>query len=282
MDMVWRRPSGTSIVALCIEVDNNIDKIVVPELYPELENKIYNDIWLIVRSLSQKKNYFQNYADYDQFAFFAATRLYFALLKSRRNAGKVIHNHVISPIRSILNYTKVLLYPRKVEYQNKNFRQASIGGEADPASGYEGKMFQEAKHPYNATESLKFCLNSSLSPRSLNYGLTHVLKRCHYKAGTKEYKYLKYSVLLTALSSIRTRNKLALPDEPTRIKAVVSWLGNKEIINIIEIYVRAFYDWLKKEINDCCTSAELPDEEAEMVLKNQFIEARGGYANDEH
>jgi hypothetical protein len=66
---------------------------------------------------------FQNFQDYDPFAFHAANRLFFALRKNQLNQGKVIKGKEIRPIKSCLNYTKALLYPMKVEYQNEAYRE---------------------------------------------------------------------------------------------------------------------------------------------------------------
>ena len=54
---------------------------------------------------------FEDFSDYDGYAFQSANRLFFALKKSYVNEGKVIKGKTIKPIKSILNYTKALLHP---------------------------------------------------------------------------------------------------------------------------------------------------------------------------
>jgi hypothetical protein len=64
---------------------------------------------------------FENFNDYDGYALQSANRLFFALKKSYMNEGKVIKGKTIKPIKSILNYTKALLHPMKLEYLNTQY-----------------------------------------------------------------------------------------------------------------------------------------------------------------
>ena len=46
------------------------------------------------------------------------------------NEGKVIKGKTIKPIKSILNYTKALLYPMKLEYLNTQYNIKTRASEA--------------------------------------------------------------------------------------------------------------------------------------------------------
>lgn len=271
MIWIWKRPSGVRVTQLCIFVDSHIDEIVEAGKNPELEDKIYNYIWLIIRSLAQKKNYFKNYDDYDQYAFFAASRMYFALLKSRRNAGKIIRGREIKPIKSVLNYTKALLYPMKVEYQNQNFRSVTKGDADDPAFYYGEVMANDAKASQHVADNFRMYLDSSLSLRSIDQIIADILKNCHFDEKSKEYKVLKYSIILTAIKALREKNKLVL----TKSSDVIVWSQNKDLANLVEIYVKTFYDRLKEEISDCYAHSDISEDTVQMILKNQFAEAYG-------
>lgn len=273
---MWKRPSGVKVTDLCIFIDRHIDEIVESGVHPELEDKIYNYIWLIVRSLAQKKNYFKDYSDYDNYAFFASNRLYFALLKSRRNAGKIIRGREVQPIRSVLNYTKALLYPMKVEYQNQNFREVTKADVDEPAYYYGDTMLQNAKDSQCVGDNFKTYLYSSLSLRSIDQMITKILRNCHFSEESKEYKTLKYSILLTAIKSLREKNKLVL----SKVTDIVVWSQNKDLSNLVEIYTKKLYNDLKDEISDCYASTEVSDETAQMILKNQFTEVYGKGDND--
>ena len=61
---------------LCMFIDENVPKIVNPGENPELENTIYNYLWLLVKALAIKKCMFKNFDDYDMYAYYSANRLF--------------------------------------------------------------------------------------------------------------------------------------------------------------------------------------------------------------
>jgi hypothetical protein len=67
---------------MCIYIDENVKHIANPGENPDVENKIYNYLWLLVKALAIKKCMFNNFQDYDPYAFYAANRLFFALRKN--------------------------------------------------------------------------------------------------------------------------------------------------------------------------------------------------------
>ena len=121
--MQWKKDPEKKYTDLCIYIDKNIPNIVEPGEHPDIENTVYNYLWLVVKALAIKKCMFNNFQDYDPYAFYAANRLYFALKKNYLNQGKTIKGKLIRPIKSCLNYMKALLYPMKIEYQNETFRE---------------------------------------------------------------------------------------------------------------------------------------------------------------
>jgi hypothetical protein len=121
--MLFKKPNSMKYTDLCVFIDQNVPNIVNPGENPELENTIYNYLWLLVKALAIKKCMFNDFQDYDGYAFYAANRLFFALRKNQLNQGKVIKGKLIRPIKSCLNYTKALLYPMKIEYQRETFKE---------------------------------------------------------------------------------------------------------------------------------------------------------------
>ena len=121
--MLFKKPNNLKYTDLCIYIDTNASKIVNPGEFPEIENTVYNYLWLLVNPLAIKKCMFTNFQDYDGYAFYAANRLFFAIRKNQINQGKTIKGKQIKPIKSCLNYTKALLYPMKIEYQHESFKE---------------------------------------------------------------------------------------------------------------------------------------------------------------
>ena len=121
--MLFKKPNNMKFTELCMFIDENVPKIVNPGENPELENTIYNYLWLLVKALAIKKCMFKNFDDYDMYAYYSANRLFLALRKNQINQGKTIKGKLIRPIKSCLNYTKALLYPMKIEYQRETFKE---------------------------------------------------------------------------------------------------------------------------------------------------------------
>ena len=91
---------------------------------------------------------FPNFEDYDQYSFYAANRLFFALRKNLTNQGKTIKGKYIKPIKSCLNYTKALLYPMKIEYLRQAYKEvfdtSYMSKQFDP-SNFKEKLKQSAR-----------------------------------------------------------------------------------------------------------------------------------------
>ena len=81
--MIWKKPEDMRYTEMCMYIDENVPKIVNPGEFPEIENTIYNYLWLLVKALAIKKCMFTNFQDYDPYAFYAANRLFFALRKNQ-------------------------------------------------------------------------------------------------------------------------------------------------------------------------------------------------------
>ena len=85
--MQWKKDPEKKYTDLCIYIDKNIPNIAEPGEHPDIENTVYNYLWLVVKALAIKKCMFNNFQDYDPYAFYAANRLYFALRKNYLNQG---------------------------------------------------------------------------------------------------------------------------------------------------------------------------------------------------
>ena len=53
--MLWRKEANMKYTDMCIFIDQNVPNIINPGENPDLENKIYNYLWLIIKALAIKK-----------------------------------------------------------------------------------------------------------------------------------------------------------------------------------------------------------------------------------
>ena len=164
--MIFKKPNNLRYTDLCIFIDENVPKIINPGENPELENTIYNYLWLLVKALAIKKCMFNDFQDYDGYAFYAANRLFFALRKNQLNQGKVIKGKLIRPIKSCLNYTKALLYPMKIEYQRETFKEVieeEFVSKKFDSFAYKEQLKGNARENSGVTRQFKVYLQETLS-----------------------------------------------------------------------------------------------------------------------
>lgn len=248
--MLWKKSSNLRYVDLCIYIDKHVPDIIKPGECPALENTIYNYLWLLVKALAIKKRMFQNFQDYDGYAFYAANRLFFALRKNLWNQGKTIKGKPIRPIKSCLNYTKALLNPMKIEYQQEAYKE--IIDEEFISKKFDAFTLKEtlkinALQTQNCTQEFKTVMSSTF--KNIEPILDETLSKLPFSHDSIEYKHIRMSILLSCLSSLKLKNKLNLaPQTP------ILWKLPKSMSEYLTVLIKEFYAKLKviimEEYND--------------------------------
>ena len=260
--MLWKKPNDLKYTDLCIFIDANVPKIVNPGENPELENIIYNYLWLLVKALAIKKCMFNNFQDYDMYAFYAANRLFFALRKNQLNQGKTIKGKLIRPIKSCLNYTKALLYPMKIEYQRESFREVieeEFVSKKFDAFAYKEQLKTQARGSSGVNDKFKKILQEVL-PQSGRL-LDELLQKSPFNSNTLEYQNLKISILLTSIQVFKVKKKL-----DASAQSVILWHLPKSMSNYTKILLKEFFMALKLEIMDCYKESDLTDMDIENII----------------
>lgn len=272
--MLFKKPPNLKYTSLCIYIDQNAEKIKNPGEYPEIENTIYNYLWLLVKALAIKKRMFKNFDDYDLYSFYSATRLYTAIQKNQQNQGKVIKGKTIKPIKSCLNYTKALLYPMKVEYQMANFREVIeeefVSTKFD-ALAYKEQLKDQARNSTEINQDFKNYVKQSLSRSGAI--IEEILQKSPFYPTTLEYKNLKISILLTSIYQLKADKKLN-----SSIQSAVLWHLPKSMSNYTKILAKEFFMALKREIIECYRMVDINDTDLENILVNTTEEQ---YYNNE-
>ena len=262
--MIWHKPQDLKYTDLCIYIDENMPKIINPGENPDIENTIYNYLWLVVKALAIKKCLLDDFKEYDAYAFYAANRLFFALRKNQLNQGQVIKGKKIRPIKSCLNYMKALMYPMKIEYQREAYREIiseEFVSKKFDSYNYKEQLRAEARIAAGVTEEFKTYLIESL--RNLDSLADKVLAKSPFHPGTVDYKKLKISLLLNAINTLRVKKRLD-SDLPT----VILWKLPKSMSSYVRILLKEFYTEIKLEIIDCYKQADLDDEVVDKLLQN--------------
>ena len=149
--------------------------------------------------LAAKACYFKSAKHYDDFAIFMASSAYFRL----RNPKQYIYNSDGQPkmtkIKSILNYLKVILYPRKVAFEQQNYAQTEITINEDENLMYVGHTFaNKISNSVDGLMKVEFdcCLGDCCNT------IREFLKKIPYKYKSAEWYNIYLSCLLSFLNSI--------------------------------------------------------------------------------
>jgi hypothetical protein len=272
--MLFKKPNNMKFTELCMFIDENVPKIVNPGENPELENTIYNYLWLLVKALAIKKCMFKNFDDYDMYAYYSANRLFLALRKNQVNQGKTINSKLIRPIKSCLNYTKALLYPMKIEYQRETFKEIIeeefVSTKFD-AIAYKEKLKSQARASSDIGHHFKNYVITALQQNDRL--LDDILQKSPFNSSTQEYHNLKISILLTSLQVLKNKKKLSASPQ-----SVVLWHLPKSMANYTKVLLKEFFTAIKMEIIDCYKEADLSDTDIENILSSN---TEDWYANEE-
>lgn len=261
--MQWKKDAGMKYTDMCIWIDANIPNIVNPGEHPDIEDKVYNYLWLLVKALAIKKCMFTNFQDYDPFAFYAANRLYFALRKNYWNQGKTIKGKQIRPIKSCLNYTKALLYPMKIEYQNETFKEIiseEFVSKKFDAMTFKERMRNDARESQGVNTQFKAYIQDSFN--DIGVILDNVLSKSPFAPSTPEYKHLRISLMLNALNSIRAKNRLN-----SELPSVIVWKLPRSMQSYIRVLLKEFYTEIKLEIIECHRLTHIDDDLVDKLLQ---------------
>ena len=152
---------------------------------------------------------FENYADYDGFSFYGATRIYTALRNNLKNRGHVVKGKEIKPIKSCLNYMKALLYPMKIEYQNETFREViseEFVSKKFDSFTFKEQMREEVRSNQGVNETFISYVRSSIE--QIGSIADRVLAKSPFSPRSIDYKKLKMSLMLNATNSLKAKKKL--------------------------------------------------------------------------
>lgn len=261
--MQWKKDPKLKYTDLCIYIDKHIPDIVNPGENPEIEDRVYNYLWLVVKALAIKKCMFTNFQDYDPFSFYAANRLYLAIRKNYWNQGKTIKGKQIRPIKSCLNYTKALLYPMKIEYQNETFKEIiseEFVSKKFDAFALQEKMRSSARIDQGINEQFKSFVEGSF--KSVGTIVNKVMQKTPYRPESPEYKWLRMTILLNAINSFSTKNRLS-----SEVPTIILWKMPKSSAGYVRILLKEFYSELKLEIMECHKMTNLDDNLIDKLIQ---------------
>lgn len=279
--MLYTKPK-IKFTEMAMYVDDHIKDIIVPNKNKSVEDTIFKYLYALYYMLACKHRYFHKYSDYDNFSFYAATRLYVKLRDNYNRQGQQRRGKKIEPIKSCLNFIKKTIYWCKVDYQKEFFNliidgSSKTGKETKIQEGIEDYMRQSVVDDYR--EDLFSALLDSFD--NLPGIAIKVLSETFYKKDSLEYNNIYLSCVLTLLNrftlvetiesnkknySYPMLEKLYHQEETT----VILWHLNSSMYDFISLLVNKIKKELNNTIEDTQTYYELDDSIVDTILDSNF------------
>ena len=232
--MMYIKPKDMSYSDMCIWVDEHA--------YEEGcdQEKLFEYLYHIALMLAKKNRYFNNNKDYEDFAIFLASRIFFRLTNPKQYQYNEAGEPKMTKLKSVLNYMRCTLYPAKVDYQQQYYAQTRIVVEdIDYVSEYSFADKLNDTVDELTAKDFEICLEDIIKTAKA------FLYRIPYKKNTAEWINIYTSCLLTFLNSITIDN--AVLDKMSSFKRTMLSKDN--------FYVNLY----KKNARDSVILFHLPD-----------------------
>ena len=280
--MTYQKPADLTYTDMCIYFDNNIYKS------NRDDTLLFQYLYHVIYMLASKSRYFREFSDYDDFAIYAASRLYMRY----PSAETCEQTELEKRLRSVLNYTKATIYPLKVDYQKEFFSQIYSYNE-DNFETFVNITKENIQSDYN--EELSDSIVDVL--KQLPKIIKNRIDETPYRNNPALCKKLYMSSLLTFINSLTLSDKdIKKIEKKKSIKekedlyirslkreredSIIVWHlddSYKDYIKILNNKIRRDAD---KELTETKTSFNLSDSELEGVMMTAFSNTGGLYEED--
>ena len=192
--MIYKKPPNVSYTDMAIAIDTHIrDESFDKEL-------LFEYMWHLFYILAVKGKFFNSGRDYDDYALYAATQLYFRYQRERDGSG----SRKLEPIKSCLNYIKKVLYPLKVNYQKEYFEH--VIREEDARVEYTSNLRELREERARETARGIMRVEYEQYLRSISQTVKFVLSSTPYQKDKVMMHKLYVSCMLTLIKTITMRN----------------------------------------------------------------------------
>lgn len=191
--MIYNKPKNISYTDMAIWLDNNV------YVDDRDDDKIFEYLYHLAYMLTRKAKYFNNTEYIEMFAVELATSVYFRLTNPKQYQF-VDGKPKMYKLKSVLNYMKSVIYPRKVVFEQKNYAQSettlSEPEQQDLDSGYTFANYLQD----TASSLIKIDFESYLE--TIPQTIKLYVRQLPYKYKSAEWYNIYMSCLLSFLNSI--------------------------------------------------------------------------------
>ena len=285
MAVTFNRPPGMKYTDMAIYIDKHLPEIEVPYQHPDVEAKIYEYIYHIVYALACKSGYFKNFNDYDNYACYAASELYFSMRNKLINAGKEIRGRIVVPIKSSLNFIKATMFPLKVNYQRENFATVLNPKIHDDVDYIDAKMRESIQQQYRPVLQESYESAVQRVPQLIK----NVVKKTPFRNDKVMCHRLYLSIMLTLINDLTIPNKLKhkivskMTDQnqeksltkllnayKTNDETALLWHIDQDISNYIRLLTTKVKKEFSKELHYYIHGDDLSDEMLDNIMSSAY------------
>jgi hypothetical protein len=241
------------------------------------DNLLYEYLYHLVYMLANKAKYFHNYEDYDEFALYAAGKIYMRAI-NQDTTGK--------PIKSILNYIKAVIYPMKVDYQKEVYDEI-INPEIDSRIDGEklkNNLYAPIQSEYQEGIMDEIYKQIELLPSYIN----SVVNESPYKQDVIMCRRLYMSILLSFLNGITLTNSdieklkrrelknLDTDDatfkmlEKEKKESTITWRLNESMASYIEVLTNKVRKKFGRDLIEIKKMYVLPEDDLQAIMMSAY------------
>ena len=118
--MIYVKPKDVTYTQMAMFIDEHAYD---EDASDEQNNLIFEYIFHLVSMLAYKAKFFSRYQYYEDFALYVASTVYLRLKNPRQFKYNQNGEPKLKRIKSILNYIKTILYPKKVDFEQEHYDQ---------------------------------------------------------------------------------------------------------------------------------------------------------------
>lgn len=195
--MMYKKDPKMKYTDMCKYIDDHIYKGDYDV------NLVYEYLYHISNMLAHKGKYFNKQQDYENFAIYMATNVYLRLTNQKQFIKNDKGEPKLKQIKSVLNYIKKIIDPRRVDFQQTFYAQTMTESSEEGVYNDDYSLASKLRNSIevDSMRVFKDCLGDIILTAKA------YLSRIPYKTNKYEWNNIYLSCLLSFLNSITLKNR---------------------------------------------------------------------------
>ena len=199
--MLYKKPDDVTYTQMAIYIDEHVYD---PECTEDQDNLIFQYIYHIVYMLAHKGKFFNKAQYYEDFAIYMATQVFMRLRNKKQYEFKDDGTAKLKKIKSVLNYIKKTIDPRRVDFQQEFFTQTILSVDEE---NYTTDVHYTLANQLSQSIDEMAVVDFNVCLSDICRTAKEVIKNIPYKKDKATFNNIYLSCLLTFLNSITLRRQ---------------------------------------------------------------------------